>query len=40
MDIETLTPKTSREGTVSQTIIEPVQLYDPLLVLLKVKLRL
>ena len=35
-----LTQQTSREGTVSQTIIAPHQLYDPLLVVLKGKLRL
>jgi hypothetical protein len=40
MDIETSTQQTFREGSVSQRIIEPLQLYDPLLVLLKVKLRL
>jgi hypothetical protein len=40
MDVETATQKTSIEGTVSQTIIAPQQLYDPLLVLLKVKLRI
>lgn len=40
MDIETSTQPTFREGSVSQKIIEPLQIYDPLLVLLKVKLRL
>jgi hypothetical protein len=40
MGIETPTQKTSRRGPVSQTIIDPLQLYDPLLVLFKVKLRL
>ena len=40
MDVETPTQKPSREGTVSQPIITPQELYDPLLVLLKVKLHL
>jgi len=40
MNIEKPTQQTIREGLVSQRIIEPLQLYDPLLVLLKVKLRL
>jgi hypothetical protein len=40
MDIETSTQQTFREGSVSQRTIEPLQIYDPLLVLLKVKLRL
>ncbi|HTK09049.1 MAG TPA: hypothetical protein VL485_17905 [Ktedonobacteraceae bacterium] len=40
MDIEMSTQQTFREGSVSQRIIEPLHLYDPLLVLLKVKLRL
>jgi hypothetical protein len=40
MDIETPIQQTLREGPVSQRLIEPLQLYDPLLVLLKVKLRL
>ena len=40
MDIKTPTQQTLREGPVSQRLISPLQLYDPLLVLLKVKLRL
>lgn len=40
MDIETSTQQVFLEGSVSQMIIEPAQLYDPLQVLLKVKLRL
>src|SRR5436305_10404961 len=40
MDLETSTQPSFREGSASCRIIEPLQLYDPLLVLLKVKLRL
>ncbi len=40
MDIETSAQQAFREGPVSQRTIEPLQIYDPLLVLLKVKLRL
>ena len=40
MDIEAPTQQTFREDAVSQRIIKPLQLYDPLLILLKVKLRL
>jgi len=40
MESETSTQHTLQEGSVSQRIIEPLHLYDPLLVLLKVKLRL
>jgi hypothetical protein len=40
MDIETSTQQSLREDSVSQKIIEPLHLYDPLLVLLKIKLRL
>jgi hypothetical protein len=40
MDTQTPTQQTLREGSVSSRIIEPEPLYDPLLVLLKVKLRL
>ncbi|MBV9228354.1 MAG: hypothetical protein JOZ18_03500, partial [Chloroflexi bacterium] len=40
MDTQIPTQQTFREGSVSQRIIEPSQVYDPLLVLLKVKLRL
>jgi hypothetical protein len=40
MNVETSTQHPLREDPVSQRIIEPLQLYDPLLVLLKVKLRL
>jgi len=40
MDIQMSTQQTFREGSVSQRIIEPSQVYDPLLVLFKVKLRL
>jgi hypothetical protein len=40
MDTQMSTQQTFSEGSVSQRIIEPSQVYDPLLVLLKVKLRL
>jgi hypothetical protein len=40
MDIQMPTQQTFREGSLSQRIVEPSHLYDPLLVLLKVKLRL
>jgi hypothetical protein len=40
MNIEMSPQPTFREGSVSQRLIEPVQLYDPLLVLVKVKLHL
>src|SRR4051812_3445602 len=40
MDIEASAQQAFREGSVSSRIIEPLHLYDPLLVLLKVKLRL
>jgi hypothetical protein len=40
MDIEASPQQAFREGSVSSRIIEPLHLYDPLLVLLKVKLRL
>ncbi|HEY1353442.1 MAG TPA: hypothetical protein VGF67_27860 [Ktedonobacteraceae bacterium] len=40
MDLEISPQQTFQEGSVSSRIIEPSQLYDPLLVLLKVKLRL
>lgn len=40
MDTQISTQKTFQEGSVSQRIIEPSQVYDPLLVLLKIKLRL
>jgi hypothetical protein len=40
VDTQTPTQQAFREGSVSQRIIEPSQVYDPLLVLLKVKLRL
>jgi hypothetical protein len=40
MDIETASQQTLRDDPVSQSLISPLQLYDPLLVLLKVKLRL
>jgi hypothetical protein len=40
MDADMPTRQTFKGGTVSQTIIAPHQLYDPLLVLLKGKLRL
>jgi hypothetical protein len=40
LDIQMPGQQTFREGSVSQRIIEPSQVYDPLLVLLKIKLRL
>ena len=40
MNIQMPTQQTFSEGSVSQRIIDPSQVYDPLLVLLKVKLRL
>lgn len=40
MDIEASARQTLREGAVSQKIVEPAQIYDPLQVLLKVKLHL
>lgn len=40
MDTQIPTQQTFQEGSVAQWIIEPSQVYDPLLVLLKVKLRL
>jgi hypothetical protein len=40
LDIQMPDHQTFRDGSVSRRIIEPSQVYDPLLVLLKIKLRL